>query len=60
MNCNIKCTCGHQDDFTAFETSTNGVWKCLVCGNVEDTRENYKDDEHFMDIMDERAELKAT
>ena len=57
MSSNIKCTCGHLDDFTAFETSINGVWKCPVCGAVKDARETYKDEE-FLAIMAERAGIK--
>lgn len=57
MSSNIKCTCGHQDDFTAFETSINGVWKCPACKTVTDTRKNYKD-ENFLAIMAERVEIK--
>ena len=57
MSSNIKCSCGHLDCFTAFETSINGVWKCPVCGEVKDARETYKD-EAFLAIMAERDEMR--
>ncbi len=56
MSSNIKCTCGHLDDFTAFETSINGVWKCPACGEVKDARESYKGEE-FLTIMAERVKM---
>ena len=57
MSNNIKCTCGHLDDFTAFVTSINGVWKCPVCKTVTDTRKNYEGEE-FRILANERAEMK--
>jgi len=53
----VRCICGQQDDFTAFATSTNGVWKCPACGTVKDTRENYTD-ENFLAVMAERAGIR--
>ena len=53
----IKCGCGHRDEYTAFETSTNGVWKCPICKTKTDTRKNYKDEE-FLDTMAKRAGIR--
>lgn len=58
MNITVTCICGHSDEYTAFETSINGVWKCPVCKTERDTRKNYIINEHFMDLMAERAEIK--
>jgi hypothetical protein len=57
LSSNIKCTCGHLDDFTAFETSTNGVWECPACKTVTDTRKNYEGEE-LRALAAERAEMK--
>ena len=57
MSIDIKCQCGHLDDFTAFITPINGVWKCPACGIIKDARETYKDEE-FQAIMAERAEMR--
>ena len=59
MNIDVKCPCGHTDDFMAFATPTDGVWKCPVCREVKDAREAYKDEE-FLDIMAKRAEVRQT
>lgn len=58
MNITVTCICDLSDEYTAFETSTNGVWKCPVCKTERDTRENYIINEHFMNIMSERAEMR--
>lgn len=53
----IKCECGHEDDWEAFDTDTKGVWKCPSCGSVKDTRGIYQE-ENFLAIMRERAEMR--
>lgn len=57
MSVEVKCPCGHLEDFTAFATSINGVWKCPACGTVKDARETYKE-EAFLAVMAERIKTR--
>ena len=59
MNITVTCICGHSDEYTAFTTSINGVWKCPECDTVRDTRKNYTTEELLV-FMAERAEMRES
>jgi hypothetical protein len=56
MDITVKCICGHEDDWEAFATETNGVWICPVCSKKRDSRTNYTTKE-FVEFMKERKEM---